>query len=463
MVFSSITFLFAFLPLTLALYHVIPSRFSNQVLIVASLVFYTWGAGSFVLVLVGTTALDYLFALRSGAAVAAGRERRATGWLLASIVNNLGVLAWFKYATFGADLLHEFTGASIHLGKIALPLAISFFTFQRMSYVIDVRRGDLAPVRRFSELLLCVSLFPHLIAGPIVRFAQLRDELRERVRSVDGFADGVVRFSWGLAKKVVVADTLAPVAAASFDGSLDHLSSASALIGLAAYTLQIYFDFSGYSDMAIGLARMFGFHFPENFDHPYSSSSMTDFWRRWHMSLSRWFRDYLYVPLGGSQRGEARTLVNLLIVFAVTGLWHGANLTFLAWGLYHGMWLLAERLLGARDGRDRVVRRVATAGIVAVGWVFFRSDSLHRSIDYFRAIVRGGLELSPDVTTALDHRAVIVLALGLLIFLVPRGHSTKELLARSDRVRVLTCAVALPVAGVLVAAGSFSPFLYFKF
>jgi len=462
-VFSSVTFLFAFLPATLAVYFAAPRRFGNAVLIAASLTFYVWGAGRFVVVFLATTFLDYLLALLIDRARGRGATRSADRWLAVSVIANLGVLGWFKYAMFAADLLSSATGSSWSVGRIALPLAISFFTFQRMSYVIDVRRGDVEAVHRFDELLLCVCLFPHLIAGPIVRFAQLRDEIHGRTRSVEMFADGAVRFSWGLAKKVIVADALAPVAAAAFDGDLSKLGTLSAVLGLLAYTLQIYFDFSGYSDMAIGLAAMLGFHFPENFDRPYSSASMTEFWRRWHMSLSSWFRDYLYVPLGGNQRGERRVLLNLLIVFFVTGLWHGANMTFVVWGLYHGAWLLAERLTGRRDGRAAVVRRIVTAGIVMIGWVFFRSADLGRSIEYLHAIVRGGATLTPGLAVALGHRAMLTLAAAALVFAIPARHSTVRVLRQNVAVRTATCGLALPLSALFVAAGSFSPFLYFKF
>lgn len=476
MVFSSATFLFAFLPVTLAIYFAVPDRWTNAVLITASLAFYTWGAGWFVAVLVATAFADHLIARRIGAALRADRETAANRWTALAVVLNLGVLGWFKYAAFGTRILNRALGAVGVEGwtvpKVLLPLAISFYTFQLISYVVDVRRGLVAPVDRFGELLLCVCLFPHLIAGPIVRFAQLQDELRARHRTVEGFAGGVVRFTHGLAKKVLIADVVAEVADAAFTTDPGRLSGGVAAIGILAYTLQIYFDFSGYSDMAIGLAAMLGFHFPENFNRPYSAVSVTDFWRRWHMSLSTWFRDYLYIPLGGNQRGELATLRNLLLVFFVTGLWHGAAATFVIWGLYHGAWLLIERVTGLRRAPRStaavVARRAATAAIVMVGWVFFRAPTLSGATGYLGALFGGwGRQTLPQLQAVLDHRTTLTLALASLVFLVPPSWSTPQFLAastpRAAAWRVALVGVGLPLAVVFIAAGSFSPFLYFRF
>jgi alginate O-acetyltransferase complex protein AlgI len=476
MVFSSTVFLFAFLPVTLAIYFAVPDRWTNAVLITASLAFYTWGAGWFVIVLVGTAFADHLIARRISAALRTGGERAANRWTAAAVILNLGVLGWFKYAAFGTRILNRALGAvgveGFTVPKVLLPLAISFYTFQLISYVADVRRGLVTPVDRFGELLLLVCLFPHLIAGPIVRFAQLQDELRARHRTLDGFAGGVVRFTHGLAKKVLVADVVAQVADAAFNANPDQLSGSVAAIGVLAYTLQIYFDFSGYSDMAIGLAAMLGFHFPENFNRPYSAVTVTDFWRRWHMSLSTWFRDYLYIPLGGNQRGELVTLRNLLLVFFVTGLWHGAAATFVVWGLYHGAWLLIERVTGLRrlprSLPGVIVRRAATAAIVMVGWVFFRAPTLSDATGYLSALFAGwGRPTLPQLDAVLDHRTTLTLLVASAVFLIPPSWSTPRFLAastpRAAAWRMALVGVGLPLAVIFVAAGSFSPFLYFRF
>ena len=466
MVFSSTTFLFVFLPLVLAAYYVVPERWSNAVLIAASLAFYTWGAGWFVAVLVATTTVDFRIAQRIHRCLIGGNVRGASRWVTISVVQNLAVLGWFKYAGFATRALNGLLDAvgahDLPVPKPALPLAISFFTFQGMSYVFDVRSGATRPVDRYRQLLLCVCLFPHLIAGPLVRFSQLRDEIDIRSRSTDNMAAGVVRFSHGLAKKVLIADVVAKVADAAFGADPTTITGRTAVIGALAYTVQIYFDFSGYSDMAIGLARMLGFHFPENFNRPYSARSMTDFWRRWHMSLSGWFRDYLYIPLGGNRGGQAATLRNLLLVFFVTGLWHGAALTFVVWGLYHGGWLLLERLTGWRPGR------IVTGVAVVVGWVVFRARTLGHAGRYLAAIVTGWTRPTlPHLSTALTHRAALMLIIGLGVFVIPANRSTPKFLERPERrsavARLAVLAAALPAAVALVAAGSFSPFLYFRF
>ena len=466
MVFSSATFLFVFLPIVLAAYHAVRERWTNVVLIAASLAFYTWGAGWFVIVLVATTMVDHRLALAIHRRLLDSDIRGANRWVAVSVVQNLAVLGWFKYSGLATRALNEMLDV-VHAGSLpvpepALPLAISFFTFQGMSYVFDVRRGATAPVERYRQLLLCVCLFPHLIAGPLVRFSQLRDEIDVRDRSLDNIAAGIVRFSHGLAKKVLVADVVAKVADAAFGADPNVISGRTAVIGALAYTIQIYFDFSGYSDMAIGLARMLGFHFPENFDRPYSAMSVTDFWRRWHISLSGWFRDYLYIPLGGNRGGRAATMRNLALVFLVTGLWHGAALTFVMWGLYHGAWLLLERVTGWKPGR------VITAIAVIVGWVVFRASSLEHAGRYLWATLAGwGRPALPHLDTALTNRAWSTLVFGLLVFALPAHWSTHRFLERPNRgagaYRLAVLGLALPSAVVLIAAGSFSPFLYFRF
>jgi len=475
-VFSSITFLFAFLPVTLAAYFVVPKRFQNAVLLAASLLFYTWGGGAFVLILLASISINFAAGRVISTAMARGDRRvRALG-ITAGAASNILLLGYFKYTNFFVDQINS-VGDALGLGTIAwstvgLPIGISFFTFQSMSYTFDVATGRAAALKSPLDFALYVSLFPQLIAGPIVRFHQVADQLQERHTRIDDFAEGVVRFSHGLAKKVIVADTVAVLADAAFGAGPGELTTASAWLGVIAYTVQIYFDFSGYSDMAIGLGRILGFRFPENFNRPYSAISITDFWRRWHITLSSWFRDYLFIPLGGSRGGAAATYRNLVIVFLITGLWHGAAWTFVVWGAYHGALLIAERVTGQRPIEQASLpwlRRALVLLAVMVGWVLFRAESLGAAADYLQAMFSGsGLDLAPAVRDVLSTRLLLVLAAGSASFLLPRGFVVGKTLPTRVGVvpaaaRAVLLIVVLPYTLVVVASGSFSPFLYFQF
>jgi alginate O-acetyltransferase complex protein AlgI len=367
---------------------------------------------------------------------------------------------------FGADL-----GT---VASIALPIGISFFTFHNISYVVDVYRGERPPQPRFLSFLTYIVMFPQLVAGPIVRYKEIDDQLpANRPRSrLDDFTAGFPRFALGLFKKVVVADSIAPMADSVFNLPASEVTTPAAWIGATAFALQIYFDFSGYSDMAIGLGRMLGFRLPENFNRPYSAVSMTDFWRRWHMSLSRWFRDYLYIPLGGSRGSAGETYRNLFIVFFLVGLWHGAEWTFIVWGLYHGVLLATERATGLRrlpDGRLQALRRAATLVLVTIGWVPFRAEDMGQAGDVLGAMFAFDFAALPvAVDAAATNRATFVFALAALVFLLPRDFVAGRFLdfARSRvayGARLVVASVGALVAGVLVATGSFSPFLYYQF
>jgi len=394
MVFSAPTFLFLFLPAVLAVVWLAPRALRNIVLLAASLFFYAWGEGEYVCVMLGSIAFNYLAGLTLGPAH--GERARSLGLALA-ITGNLLMLGWFKYAgflgenvSFGLSAIGLDVRAGGAFEDVHLPIGISFFTFQAISYLIDVRRGSHPPQRNPVRLALFIALFPQLIAGPIVRYKELADQLVHRVVDIEGFAEGLRRFTIGLAKKVLIANSLAIPADAIFALPANDLSSSVAWFGMLCYSLQIYFDFSGYSDMAIGMGRFFGFKFPENFNLPYRAASLTEFWRRWHMSLSRWFRDYLYIPLGGNRRGSARTYANLLLVFVLCGLWHGASWNFLVWGLFHGAFLMAERA-GGGQWCDRLPRPIAHAYCllaVGVAWIFFRTDSLPQAGTFLAAMVR---------------------------------------------------------------------------
>ncbi len=474
MVFSSVTFLFFFLPAVLGAYHLAPRRARNAVLVVASVVFYTWGAGTIVFALIGSVAANFVIGLRLEQARDAGDSRLARRWLSVGVIVNLVLLGWFKYANFGVatwnGALEAFGAPGLPWAAIILPIGISFYTFHALSYLMDIHRGSARHLESPIDFVLYITFFPQLIAGPIVRFHEIREQLVERRETVDAFAAGIYRFALGLGKKVLIADTVAPVANAAFGTSTGELQMAGAVVGVVAYAVQLYFDFSGYSDMALGLALMFGIRLPENFDRPYAARSVTEFWRRWHMSLSRWFRDYLYVPLGGNRGTSLQTYRNLVIVFLVTGLWHGANWTFVLWGGYHGILLLLERLTGA--GRGAAIRpapwQLVTVVLVVLGWVLFRAPSVEYAAGYYAALLRPGLDLPLAVRVALDPIATICLVFGVGSVLIPRTWVTGVRLEnpRPLRHRVLRLAVVglvLPASLVFVISGTFSPFLYFQF
>jgi alginate O-acetyltransferase complex protein AlgI len=475
MSFATPTFLWYFMPITLAVYWLLPRGARNGVLAVASLVFYTWGGHAFVFLLLGCVAVNFAtgIALDSSSPFLQRHRRMA---LVTAIVVDVGALAVWKYADFGSrqvnSLVRAFGGHGTHVLHFVLPIGISFFTFHHLSYVVDVYRGTRKPLRNPLTFMTYILMFPQLIAGPIVRFHEIADQLeRPSQDRIGDFAAGFPRFALGLSKKVLVADSVAPVVNSVFALHTSQLSTQSAWLGALAYTVQLYFDFSGYSDMAIGLGRMFGLQLPENFNRPYSASSITDFWRRWHMSLSRWFRDYLYIPLGGNRGGRWKTYRNLYIVFALTGFWHGANWTFLVWGLYHGTLLVIERVTGwgTRESRWVALQRIATQFLVVVGWVVFRADSLTRAGHILGAMfVPTGHGLSATVSTALTHRTALIFALALLVFVLPGNFVMGRFVEfGTGRAAIATkfayVIVLAPIAAALVAVGTFSPFLYYQF
>src|SRR3954451_13656671 len=465
------------MPAVLLAYLVVPPAWRNSLLAGVSVIFYAWGAHAIVLVFLASILFNYVAGRWIGHAKDTGREDTARHVMVGAIVANLAVLFCWKYTVFAAEqldhLLGLFGSGSIGVPSILLPIGISFFTFHGMSYVIDVTRGDAKPMRRIPDYAQYMAFFPQLIAGPIIRYHQIDDQIRTpppRSQRLEDIADGFPRFALGLCKKVLIADQVAPLANAAFSDP-SGLTTTAAWIGALAFTVQIYFDFSGYSDMAIGLARMFGFRFPENFDRPYSSVSMTDFWRRWHITLSRWFRDYVYIPLGGSRVSQAVTVRNLLIIFLLVGAWHGAAWTFVLWGLYNGALLVVERLTGvSRMPEERLVvpRRLGTFLLVIFGWVLFRADGLGDAVDVYRAMLwphSGPLPQALD--DALVGPAELALCIGLASALLPRGLVMGRLLdggweGWSLRARLAVVAL-VPLAAITVAAGSFSPFLYFQF
>jgi alginate O-acetyltransferase complex protein AlgI len=475
MVFSSNFFLFGFLPAVILFYYgqrlLFQKKLRNAALLFFSYLFYLYGAAAFLLILILSTFADYLIGLLIERK--AGQKRL---WLSLSLVLNIGLLAYFKYANFFMEELNSvllnFSFASVEWEKVILPIGISFFTFQKISYVIDVYRGHSRALKNVIDFALYIAMFPQLIAGPIIRFSYIRSQLKGRRESWESFYAGIMRFCWGLGKKVVIAHSCGRIADIIFGLNLEQLDTKTAWLGAIAYTLQIYFDFSAYSDMAIGMGLMFGFAFPENFNRPYSAVSLTDFWRRWHITLSRWFRDYLYIPLGGNRLGTARTCLNMAVVCVLCGLWHGANWTFLLWGVYHGIFLIMERLSGMRNvspEKYRAVRRSATLLIVTVGWVLFRSEDFYQATGFLSAMFTlTDLPTSYELSRVLNYRNVFFLTAALPVFFLPGDFSgIKILIERKGPIPLFAGALMilllLPYCAALIAGGSSSPFIYYRF
>lgn len=460
MVFSSPVFLFAFLPALLAVYFLGGKKLRNIILVVFSLLFYAWGEPKTVFLMILSILANY----GAGLLMEKYPEKKKTVLTLA-VIYNLAVLFVFKYLNFAADTINSIFGTNIAIARIALPIGISFYTFQIMSYVIDVYRGKCAAQRNVLSLALYISLFPQLIAGPIVRYVDIEKQIRNRQTTVDGLYEGFLRFATGFAKKILIADQLAPLVNTVFSGS--YASMSLHWVGAIAYTLQIFFDFSGYSDMAIGLGKIFGFDFLENFDYPYIARSVKEFWRRWHISLSSWFRDYLYIPLGGNRKGKARTYLNLLIVFLATGLWHGASFTFVIWGLYHGLFLIIERLgLGkALDRCPKAVRHLYTLLVVIIGWVFFRADSLGAAGAFIAGMFTPGAKDLVLLNYVMDGQYWFCIAAGIL-FSIPvfRKLSRPKKENAFLRAAYPVCVIAVFILAICYMVGSgYSPFLYFRF
>ncbi len=473
MVFSSHIFVFYFLPLSLALYYAAPRSWRIGVLTLSGYAFYASWNPWFCLLMLGSTAIDYFAGLMvAGEGTTPGRRKAG---LVLSIVSNLVILGFFKYCGFAVGAASE-VAQGLGFGGIAgpdwvthivLPIGISFYTFQSMSYCIDLYRGHARLAPSFMHFAAYVSLYPQLVAGPIVRYETIADQLVDRPHTMEGFVYGMTRFCTGFAKKILLANPMGPLADAAFGAHPDALSAPTAWLGIVAYALQIYFDFSAYSDMALGLGRIFGFTFDENFASPYRARSVTEFWRRWHISLSTFLRDYLYIPLGGNRLGAGRTYVNLLTVMVLGGLWHGASWTFVAWGALHGGVLALERLLG-RSAPARWLPRPLAVGltflIVLAGWVFFRSDTFGVAAHYFQALA--GMRGTADAAGLLRAEmatpySLFMMAVGLAIaFLMPNSQSLLRVLTPAKVVLALLLFVA---AVALMFTQGFNPFLYFQF
>ena len=490
MLFSSILFLFFFLPLVVAGYYIVRKEFRNYFLLLASLIFYAWDEPIFVLIMLISVLFNYIFAMTiekiRGTSIKKGKEIIMT----LCVVFNIGLLAFYKYANFITDniniLLQAIDMHTISLEKISLPIGISFFTFQAMSYVIDVYRKDVVAQKNPLNVALYISLFPQLIAGPIVRYHDVANQILQRYVDPEKFASGIKRFITGLGKKVLIANTVGLAADKIFAIPAEHLTFTLSWLGIICYTLQIYFDFSGYSDMAIGLGRMFGFEFLENFNYPYISRSIREFWRRWHISLTSWFRDYVYFPLGGNRHGSLRTYSNLIIVFFITGLWHGASWTFIIWGLWHGFFLMIERTsLGKILGSLWMpFQYLYTMAIVMIGWVLFRSDTFSYTISFLRAMVGmgNGSGIEYNVNLYWNNGLYIAILLG-IIFSTDITYRIGEIfkirfLKIDNTIKKTTQNVYFYVTSYMsiaihlcililssfsLASGTHNPFIYFRF
>jgi alginate O-acetyltransferase complex protein AlgI len=467
MVFSSTIFLFFFLPLVILGYYLLKESYRVSFLLLTSLFFYAWGEPKYILVMLLSITINYLF----GLAIHAARARSglaAKFLLLMGVLGNLGILYYFKYLNFTLSALNLFLGGNFAGYGIVMPIGISFFTFQGMSYIIDLYWGKVALQKNPVLVAFYISFFPQLVAGPIVRYIDIERQIYSRNEGIEQFSCGARRFVFGLAKKVLIANTLGYPADLIFAGPPAENTQATAWLGVICYSFQIYFDFSGYSDMAIGLGKMFGFEFRENFDYPYISKTLTEFWRRWHISLSSWFRDYLYIPLGGNRKGKV--YANLFIVFLVTGLWHGARFSFIAWGLWHGFFLMVERLFRIREVKRRgfvPLRRLLTMLIVITGWVFFRAEGLRNAVKYL-GVMYGLVKpenagytcwyyLGPDTITAL----LLALSASMPIAKLEVFNRRQGIWFRY--ISPVLILLLFFISAVFVVSSSYNPFIYFRF
>ncbi len=464
MEFGTVTFLFIFFPLVFLGCYIVKDELQNYWLLAASMLFYAWGEPKYIFLVIGLSFLSYYFGLVIDIQ---GKEiRRRKVALIIAILINLGILVFFKYTAFFAEIIFKTTGFDIRnavfVNNGKLPIGISFFTFKIVSYLIDVYRGKIDVQKKYTNLALYIFLFPQMLAGPIARYSDMASELESRKITADLVYNGLNRFMIGFSKKILISSTMAIAA----DYAFEHIGTSSALswMGAVCYTLQIYYDFSGYSDMAIGMSMMAGFHIKENFLHPYLANCMRDFWHRWHISLSTWFRDYIYIPLGGNRKGTARTYLNQLIVFFTTGLWHGANFTFIIWGLYHGCFLCLEKFIGQEKicKVPKIIMHVYTLLVVIVGWVFFRANSLMDAVN----VVITMFDFSKWNLYAILPIVNKEFIFFFFIAIVSVGGMPKRFQMTENRNTILvnTISIAVFSIAVLYMIGTdFNPFIYLRF
>lgn len=470
MLFSSIPFLYYFLPCVILLYLIAPRFLKNTVLLLSSLVFYAWGEPKYVIWMILSIILGYVFGLLIEKYRKKGNHRLAKLFMILSVTSSLAVLGYFKYADFFISNINAVTGRSIPLLKIALPVGISFYTFQILSYTVDVYRGDVAAQKNPIDLATYVALFPQLIAGPIVRYSDIAEQLRNRNHSFEKISAGMSRFIIGLSKKILIANFLGELCD-TFKASGDKSVLFFWLYAIA-YTLHIYFDFSGYSDMAIGLGKIFGFDFLENFNYPYISGSVTEFWRRWHMSLSSWFKEYVYIPLGGNRKGLTRQLVNISIVWALTGLWHGASWNFVVWGVYYGIILIIEKLglLKLLKKCPAAIGHIYSLIIIVTGWVIFAVDDLGQAVHYIGMMLgSSGVFAGDDFMYYFGTRVWLLIACAIGSTPLPKMVCDAALKKLGKKEALSGVLETLLMIGIMVlsmaflVSGSYNPFLYFRF
>ncbi len=462
MVFSSALFIFAFFPVTLGVYFIIREKYRNVWLLIASLFFYAWGEPQYVILMIVSILFNFMFGILLEQIAQKGMLLRRIVLVFACITD-LGVLFVFKYFNFFIDNVNAVFHFDIQVMRIALPIGISFYTFQILSYVIDVYRGEVRAQRNILNLGLYIALFPQLIAGPIVRYQDIDKEIETRTFDVDNFYIGIKRFILGFAKKIIIADNMAVLADKAF--SFTELNAPMAWVGIIAYAIQIYYDFSGYSDMAIGIGRMFGFHFNENFNYPYISKSIKEFWRRWHISLSTWFRDYVYIPLGGSRCSTIKAYRNLIIVFLLTGIWHGASWNFVLWGLYYVFFLILERmfLIKLLEKLPVVLRHLYAMFIILFGWVLFRAETLYAAFHYFNALFnfqKVGLFTSLRYNISLEYIVLIIIG---IFCATPFGYKLLKKAEEKTHIADYIYFVLFALSILYMTGKGFSPFLYFRF
>lgn len=461
MLFSSMTFVFMFLPLVFTAYLLMPPRFRNGLLLAASILFYAWGEPRYVAIMLLTVLINWL-----GALLIARFQKHKTLILTASVITDLSFLFYFKYFNFVAININAFAGADIPLLKVIMPIGISFYTFQAMSYLADVYSGKARAEASIFKLALYVTLFPQLVAGPIVKYHDIAGQLSNRTISLDKVLYGVRRFIIGLAKKVLIANTLGVAADAIFAQPVTNFDALTAWAGALAYSLQLFYDFSGYSDMAIGLGAMFGFKFFENFNYPYISKSVSEFWQRWHISLSSWFKEYLYISLGGNRNGRARTVFNLAVVFLATGIWHGAECTFVAWGVWHGAFVIIEKLSGwHKTSRFKLLHHAYCLLVLIIGWVIFRAENLAYAYVYLQNMF--GLlsthNIANQIGAYIDNLELIVLTVAIVCALPIFKNMMKVKSSWANLAINIWLLILFLLSTAALASSTYNPFIYFRF
>ena len=464
MVFSSIIFMFTFLPIILVTYYLSPRKLKNFILLLGSLVFYAWGEPIYIILMILTIVINYVLAL-----LIKNQKGRRKIFIL-TLVLNVGMLGFFKYYDFIVGNINSIFSLNIQYNNLSLPIGISFYTFQTISYIVDVYLNKVKVQKNIISFATYISMFLQLVAGPIVKYTDINDKLEKRKESIDEFGYGIERFIAGLGKKVLLANNIGYLWSVISVLDINNISVATSWIGIAAYTFQIYFDFSGYSDMAIGLGHMFGFTFKENFKYPYISKSVTEFWRRWHISLSTWFKEYVYIPLGGNREGIKKQCRNLMIVWTLTGLWHGASYNFIIWGMYYGVILIIEKFIIGRYIKNlpTIFRRIYTLVIVMVGWVFFGMNTLYEALNYLKVMffISGN--------TIIDNTALYYLSTNIILFIILIIASTPMpayIVKKVKSYNSITCYTMIGAVNILILiiatayllSSTYNPFIYFRF